>query len=334
MINPWNIPLAFAHCLHWPIYFDFDARSKIKEWFFSVSHWLLLAFLGISVYSIVVWIRVGRTDVRTSRNNNIWTMSMYSRTQKYFWLKLFRFMWFMSWGSLGFRLVEWLLWWIYYLHLFCSNLLQFLASLLCIVDLAVSQTKQNIHDQRHPKSFVENLEKSDLEPVASERCKYIFSHSSCLIKSIIITFLLNCFIFVVSKNTVLDLGNLFNRYPSYQRPYYGGGVGGGYSPYYPQTIGGGGGGYYPQANGGGYYPGGTNMLGSGAGGYGGWGGNGGLNSYYGYNNNNNYQGHRNLGYGYYRGTNSYGFIPSQEGSFPTEGGGYRGYNWHDITENK
>lgn len=133
--------------------------------------------------------------------------------------------------------------------------------------------------------------------------------------------------FYFRRLTVLDLGNLFNRYPSYQRPYYGGGgVGGGYSPYYPQTIGGGAGGYYPQANGGGYYPGGTNMLGSGAGGYGGWGGNGGLNSYYGYNNNNNYQGQRNLGFGYYRGTNSYGFIPSRESSFPTEGGGYRGYN--------
>lgn len=112
---------------------------------------------------------------------------------------------------------------------------------------------------------------------------------------------------VVSSYTVLDLGNLFNRYPSYQRPYYGGG--GGFNPYYPQTMGG----YYPQGNGG-YYPGGTNMLGGGggAGGYGGWGGNGGLNSYFGYNNDKNYQGHRNLGFGYYRGTNAYGFIPSRD----------------------
>lgn len=74
---------------------------------------------------------------------------------------------------------------------------------------------------------------------------------------------------------------------------------------------------------------GSGVLGGGGlggfGGYGGWGGNGGLNSYYGYSNNNNYQGHRNLGYGYYRGTNAYGFIPSRESSFPTEGG-YRGYN--------
>lgn len=134
------------------------------------------------------------------------------------------------------------------------------------------------------------------------------------------------FYFLSFRRKVLDLGSLFNRYPSYQRPYYGvaggGGAAGGY-PYYPQTMGG----YYPQGNVGGYYPGGTNMLGGGAGavGYGGWGGNGKLNSYYGYNQNN-YQGHRNLGFGYYRGTNAYGFIPSQESTFPSEGGGYRGYN--------
>lgn len=147
--------------------------------FFSVSHWLLFAFLGISVDSIVIWIRVGRTNVRTPRNNNMdnnesQCESCVRGRKKKIWLNFFRFIWFMSWGPLEFRVVEWL-WWIYYLHLFCSNLLQLLASFLCIVDLAVSQTKQDIHDQRHPKSFVENLEKSDLEPVASERCKYLFS---------------------------------------------------------------------------------------------------------------------------------------------------------------
>lgn len=46
------------------------------------------------------------------------------------------------------------------------------------------------------------------------------------------------------------------------------------------------------------------MLG-GNGGYGGFGGNGGLPTYYGYNSNN-YYGNRNLGYAYYKNTNTNG----------------------------
>lgn len=135
---------------------------------------------------------------------------------------------------------------------------------------------------------------------------------------------------------VLGLGGLFNNgyYPN-QRPYSG------YYPYnsgyypgggYPYGATGGGGGYYPNSNGfggGGY---GTNVLGgsgfggngfgsSGFGGYGGYGGNGGLSSYSGYGNSN-YGGHRNLGYGYYQGSNAYGFLPSSNVV-----SGYRGYNW-------
>lgn len=71
---------------------------------------------------------------------------------------------------------------------------------------------------------------------------------------------------------VLDLGSLFNRYPSYsQRPIYGGYGGYGNNNFYPgggyqSGIGGGGGvaGYYPNNNGN-FYPGssglGTNFLG-------------------------------------------------------------------------
>lgn len=60
---------------------------------------------------------------------------------------------------------------------------------------------------------------------------------------------------------VLDFGSLFSRYPSYQRPIYGGGgyPGGGFysGGSYPGSFGGaGGGGYYPGANGLG-----TNFLG-------------------------------------------------------------------------
>lgn len=156
----------------------------------------------------------------------------------------------------------------------------------------------------------------------------------------------NCSVYILFirwfSHTVLDLGSLFNKYPNNyyqnQRPYnnYNGN---GYYPqtgvsssgYYPQS----GGGYYPGSNtGGGYYPGsntgyGTNILGSGSfgggyGGYGGYGGNGGLPSYIGYNNQN-YNGKRNLGFGYYHGTNSYGLIPSREMGY-TPGTGYRGYN--------
>lgn len=54
------------------------------------------------------------------------------------------------------------------------------------------------------------------------------------------------------------------------------------------------------------------------------GGNGGLPSYNGYGTNN-YNGQRNLGFGYYRGTDSYGFLPSRETNFYS-GTGYRGYN--------
>lgn len=53
-------------------------------------------------------------------------------------------------------------------------------------------------------------------------------------------------------------------------------------------------------------------------------GNGGLNSYLGYNNNN-YNGQRNLGFGYYRNTDQYGFGPSREANYYS-GTGYRGYN--------
>ncbi|XP_065360133.1 uncharacterized protein LOC135954016 [Calliphora vicina] len=111
----------------------------------------------------------------------------------------------------------------------------------------------------------------------------------------------------------VNLGSLFgygnNGYPNYNRPNY-------YPNYntnggfYPST------GKYPITNNGGYYPNnnyyppttgtGTNILGgSGYGGYGGYGGNGGLQQYYGYLDPN-YSGRRNLGYGYYTNTNSYG----------------------------
>lgn len=57
-------------------------------------------------------------------------------------------------------------------------------------------------------------------------------------------------------------------------------------------------------------------------------GNGGLQSYNGYSNNN-YNGQRNLGFGYYRGTDQYGFgggsAPSRDLSYYS-GTGYRGYN--------
>lgn len=53
-------------------------------------------------------------------------------------------------------------------------------------------------------------------------------------------------------------------------------------------------------------------------------GNGGLQSYNGYANSN-YGGQRNLGFGYYRGTDSYGFLPSREVNYYS-GTGYRGYN--------
>lgn len=53
-------------------------------------------------------------------------------------------------------------------------------------------------------------------------------------------------------------------------------------------------------------------------------GNGGLNSYLGYDNNN-YSGQRNLGYGYYRNSDSYGFLPSRDSNFYSRNG-YRGYN--------
>ena len=80
------------------------------------------------------------------------------------------------------------------------------------------------------------------------------------------------------------------------------------------------GGGYPGGVGG-YYPGGgTNTLGyAGYGGYGGYGGNGGLQSYFGYNNDN-YYGNRNLGFGYYTGTNPTGVTSSNLVS------GFRGYN--------
>ncbi|XP_031635166.1 glycine-rich RNA-binding protein 3, mitochondrial-like isoform X2 [Contarinia nasturtii] len=83
---------------------------------------------------------------------------------------------------------------------------------------------------------------------------------------------------------LFDLSSLFNRYPSYQRPIYGGngfyqGQGGYYSGYNPQGgIGGGFGSYYPGSNGlgGGL---GTNILGGSYGGsagnFGGYGGYGG-----------------------------------------------------------
>lgn len=66
-------------------------------------------------------------------------------------------------------------------------------------------------------------------------------------------------------DVVFDLSSLFNRYPTYQRPYFGGngiyqgGVGGGgYGGMYP-----GAGGYNPQGGYGGYPGGGlgTNILG-------------------------------------------------------------------------
>ncbi|CAO1429398.1 unnamed protein product [Diamesa serratosioi] len=122
-----------------------------------------------------------------------------------------------------------------------------------------------------------------------------------------------------------DLSSLLGggRYP--YRPNYGGGYPG-YGGSYPGYGGaggypGGGGGYpggaggYPGGAGG--YPGGgygTNFIGNG--GYGGFGGNGGLTSYYGYDNNNNYRGGGNLGYGYY---NSY--VRPQITT-----NGYRGYS--------
>lgn len=62
-------------------------------------------------------------------------------------------------------------------------------------------------------------------------------------------------------------------------------------------------------------------------GVGGYGGNGGLSSYMGYNNNN-YNGQRNLGYGYYRNSDQYGFVPSSRDMNLNylSGTGYRGYN--------
>lgn len=87
-----------------------------------------------------------------------------------------------------------------------------------------------------------------------------------------------------------------------------GGVGGGYPGINPTAM-------YPGSfAGAGQYPGatGTNFLGQGGGygGYGGANGNAGLPSYSGYNNNN-YYGNRNMGFGYYQGTNSFGLgVPS------------------------
>lgn len=217
-------------------------------------------------------------------------------------------------------------------------------------------------------------------------------------------------------DVVFDLSSLFNRYPSYQRPIYGGNSG--FGQFYPGSGGSGYGGYggYGGQGGVGNYPGsglGTNILGEmhwiqfwalqfwtlkfwalqfcvdgkyfwcigwivalgggyggssfgnsfgsggfggsnaygGYGGYGGFGGkktsnndiasnfepfrvrvkshiqpgNGGLSSYNGYSNNN-YGGQRNLGFGYYRGTDSYGFLPSRETNYYS-GTGYRGYSW-------
>lgn len=95
-------------------------------------------------------------------------------------------------------------------------------------------------------------------------------------------------------------------------------------------------GVYPGFSGTGQYPGttGTNFLGAGGyGGYGGYGGangNGGLPSYSGYNNNN-YYGNRNMGFGYYQGTNSYGLgvpnLPNTGNITPQNNPtGFRGYN--------
>lgn len=105
---------------------------------------------------------------------------------------------------------------------------------------------------------------------------------------------------------------------------------------------------FPPGGGYGAGIGGGGLGGSGYGGYGGYGGkcftkmksnkwiniklilftwgNGGLQSYGGYTNNN-YGGQRNLGFGYYRGTDSYGFGPSREMNYYS-GTGYRGYNWN------
>lgn len=62
----------------------------------------------------------------------------------------------------------------------------------------------------------------------------------------------------------------------------------------------------------------------GGGGVGGYGGNGGFSQYMGYNNPN-YNGQRNLGYGYYRNSDSYGFTPSRDLNY-LSGTGYRGYS--------
>lgn len=150
---------------------------------------------------------------------------------------------------------------------------------------------------------------------------------------------------------VFDLSSILNKYPNNNRPYYGypgSGLGPSYGGYptggfpnnfypnsgypgagYPMT----GGGYpsgiypggYPNVVGGGAgYPSyGTNMLGTGNGGYGGFGGNGGLPTYYGYNSNN-YYGNRNNGFGYYKDTSAEGLSRSadiRDGSH-----GHRGYN--------
>lgn len=97
----------------------------------------------------------------------------------------------------------------------------------------------------------------------SERCK-ILSKITIYLLNLLCEFIANS-----GYSKVLDLGSLFNRYPSYsQRPIYGGYAGYGNSNYYPggyQSGGSvGGAGFYPNANGN-FYPGssglGTNFLG-------------------------------------------------------------------------
>lgn len=112
----------------------------------------------------------------------------------------------------------------------------------------------------------------------------------------------------------------YNGYNGYNYNGYGGynnGYGGGYNGYN-------GGGYGGYNGGGGYYQG-SNQLGGfgGYGGYGGYSGNGGLPSYLGYYDQD-YQGHRNLGYGYHRGTDAFGFFRPRE-PIPRVNG-FRGYD--------
>lgn len=133
----------------------------------------------------------------------------------------------------------------------------------------------------------------------------------------------------------------YGGYPGYN-PYNTNmypGLSGGYPTMYP--------GSYPTSSypgvGTGQYPG-TNYLGGGVGGYGntggfgstggfggygGYNGNSGLPSYFGYNNPT-YTGNRNMGFGYYQGTNSFGLgqptLTTRSTLTQQSPTGFRGYN--------